>query len=422
MYSKQETSNKLADVRIGTDKGSLRLQFSTKISTEFYGKKQKYVGLGNRTDTPENRAWAENIAREIQNDIDYRNGENFDITLEKYLEVRPNKVIELPGSKAVPTLGELWEEFVQWKVDTKQISELTKIALYDRNYAYLIKEYINKPLTDKTSQALINDLTNKDTNQHSIKKTLNSLSKICIRAMQQGKLHHDYFADAAQAYTLPKKSKQLSEEEDYRAYSIKERDIIINAFYNANKSSCKAIAPLIEFLFLTGMRPSEAFALRWKHIDFDRGWIKVQTNYSSHIRKETGKTKNKTIRIFKLKNQNRLLNLLNIIKQDKKVDDLIFTTINNRRYNLQSLAGSWSYESYEKKGTKYHYPGIVTQLAEQGLISCYLSPYSTRHTFISIQANAGVDLALLADTCGNSVDVIIKHYLQSNRERTLLDI
>ncbi len=422
MYSKQESSNKQADVRIGTDKGSLRLQFSSRISRQFYNIKQKYIGLGNRADTPENRIWAEGIAREIQQDIDYRNGENFDITLEKYLEVRPNKVVELPSSKPIPTLGELWEEFVQWKVDTKQISELTKIALYDRNYAYLIKEYIDKPLTDKTSQALINDLTNRDANQPAIKKTLNFLSKISIRAMQQGKLHHDYFCDVAKAYTVPKKSKQLSEEEDRRAYSIKERETIINAFYNANKSSCKAIAPLIEFLFLTGMRPSETFALRWKHVDFDKGWIRIQTNYSTTTKKETGKTKNDTVRIFRLKNQNRLLSLLNTIKQDKKADDLIFTTVNNKRYNLQSLAGSWSYESYEKKGKKYHYVGVVKQLTEQGKISCYLSPYSTRHTFISIQANAGVDLALLADTCGNSVDVIIKHYLQPDKERTLLDI
>ncbi|MCC5663500.1 hypothetical protein LC653_06015 [Nostoc sp. CHAB 5784] len=37
---KNKTSGQLADIRVGTDKGSLRLQFSTKVSQQFYGKRQ----------------------------------------------------------------------------------------------------------------------------------------------------------------------------------------------------------------------------------------------------------------------------------------------------------------------------------------------------------------------------------------------
>lgn len=53
MYSKQvhsNTSTNLPDVRVAVDKGSLRLQFSTKVSQSFYKKRQAYKGLG-RSDT-----------------------------------------------------------------------------------------------------------------------------------------------------------------------------------------------------------------------------------------------------------------------------------------------------------------------------------------------------------------------------------
>ncbi|QIR40745.1 hypothetical protein HCG51_31330 [Tolypothrix sp. PCC 7910] len=81
MYSKQRNSKapkQFTDVNVANDKGTLRLQFSTRISQQFYGKRQAYKALGVRKDTPENQQWAEGIARRIQEDIDYQNGVNFD--------------------------------------------------------------------------------------------------------------------------------------------------------------------------------------------------------------------------------------------------------------------------------------------------------------------------------------------------------
>ena len=56
------------DVKVGVDKGTLRIQFSRAISTLLFGVKQKYFYLG-LTDTPENWSTANRIAERIQNDI-----------------------------------------------------------------------------------------------------------------------------------------------------------------------------------------------------------------------------------------------------------------------------------------------------------------------------------------------------------------
>ncbi|AUT03574.1 integrase [Nostoc sp. CENA543] len=416
MYSKQESS-KQTDVRLGVDKGSLRLQFNSRVSQQFYGKRQKYIGLG-RSDTNDNRNWAEGITRRIQKDIDYQNGINFDPTLNKYLELKSN-VVNLPGSLPIPTLKELWEEYVNWKVDTKQISNGTRIGRYEGSFVYLLKNYLNKPLTEELAQTIIDDLCARRTNSDSIGKLFSALSSMSQRAINNGTLKKDYFAEIKKFYKPQKKSKQLQEEEDCRAYTIKERNLIINSFYSSQKPSFRQLAELIEFLFLTGCRPGEAFALEWRHINLDKGWIRFEDAYSS-VSKEIKETKTNVIRIFKFKKNSRLAMLidrLNTANKNCSGTDLLFTKLNGKRVSLDTLAGVWDKKYSEGRV----YNGIVTTLVNEGKLQ-YLKPYSTRHTFISIQANNGTDLALLADVCGTSVDKIMKHYLQPDKQRELADI
>lgn len=195
--------------------------------------------------------------------------------------------------------------------------------------------------------------------------------------------------------------------------------MIINSFYSSQKPSFRKLAELIEFLFLTGCRPGEAFALEWRHINLDKGWIRFEDAYSS-VSKEIKETKTNVIRIFKFKKNSRLAMLIDRLKtatNNCSDTDLLFTKLNGKRVSLDTLAGVWDKKYSEGRV----YNGIVTTLANEGKLQ-YLKPYSTRHTFISIQANNGTDLALIADVCGTSVDKIMKHYLQPDKQRELADI
>ncbi|MDZ8054874.1 MAG: tyrosine-type recombinase/integrase [Aulosira sp. ZfuVER01] len=424
MYSKQPNnkgSKQFTDVNVGTDKGTLRLQFSTKISQQFYGKRQAYKALGGRKDTPDNRQWAEGIARRIQEDIDYQNGVNFDPTLAKYLDIKPlATVTQLPTAKPLPKLRELWEEFSEWKLSTGAIEKTTYENNYLCKYPNLLKPYLDKPLDNETALEIIKDFLAKDKNRSEIKSFLGILSGMCQRAVNQKILPEDYFLEIKKHYKVPKKSKQLSEAEDYRAYTIEERDLIIDYMRNHQRTTISGMSDIVEFLFLTGCRHGEAFALKWEHIKLDTGWIIFKEAYDSRSGITKG-TKTDVVRMFKMKGMNRLINLLTRLYGDgKNPDDLVFKTKNGSRITTGSLKRGWQQMAVYANGSTYKYPGAVTELAEKGKLQ-YLKPYSTRHTFISIQANNGTDLKLLADSCGNSVDVIIEHYLDSNRNVTLGD-
>ncbi|QIR40944.1 tyrosine-type recombinase/integrase [Tolypothrix sp. PCC 7910] len=420
MYSNRKSSKdsiKLADIRVGSDKGNLRLQFSTRISQQFYRKRQAYKGLG-RTDTPENLKWANQLAARIQADIDHPDGGCFDPTLAKYLTIKQLTTIsQLQNLIKPPLLGELWHEFVDWKLQTKQIQKST----YKKNfvvYTNLIKDFLDAELNLDAANNLIEQLSAKQSNQQQIKKLFSLLSNMCQRAISNQQLTQDYFFEIKKAYNISKKPQKIANVEDYRAYSLEERDLIIQAFRNSEQPSIKHGADLIEFLFLTGCRHSEVFALKWRNIKLNEGWIVFKEAFDSR----TGMTKSNKNRLFKMQGMSRLINLLiKLYSNGKRDNELVFETISGKQYSSNTLTDIWAGNTVEVNGKVYHYPGVVKKLAEDKQLE-YLKPYSTRHTFISIQANNGADLKLLANSCGNSVEQIIKHYLQFDNHATLKDI
>ncbi|MBD2167232.1 tyrosine-type recombinase/integrase [Calothrix membranacea FACHB-236] len=423
MHSNRKSSKdsiKLADIRVGSDKGNLRLQFSTRISQQFYRKRQAYKGLG-RSDTPENQKWANQIAARIQADIDHPDGACFDPTLAKYLTIKQlTTITQLQNLIQSPQLGELWHEFVDWKLQTRQIQKTT----YKKNfvvYTNLIQDFLDSELNRDTANNLIQHLSHKQSNKQQIKKLFGLLSSMCQRAISNQQLTADYFLEVKKTYVISKNTQKISNSEDYRAYTLPERDLIIQAFRNSEQASIRHGADLIEFLFLTGCRHGEVFALKWKNIKLDEGLILFKDAFDS----STGITKthkNNANRLFKMQGMSRLMNLLiKLYGNEKKDNELVFKTIYGKQYSSNTLTDIWAGNTVNIRGKVYHYPGVVKKLAEDKQLD-YLKPYSTRHTFISIQANNGADLKLLANSCGNSVEQIIKHYLHFDHHATLKDI
>jgi len=447
MYAKN--SNSTPDtVRVQADRDSLRLQFSTRYNPIF-GDKRKYQPLGMK-DTPENRQKAEAIAYRIENDLLHPDWQQlFDPTFAKYGLKSQYAALQLAAPPVVEpeiTVGAMWEDYLVWK--RPKLEATTYQSKHEGVYSNLIKGLVwnNKTriFTDSGNGLFDTHLSDVDADKwfddsmgciRSKRDTLAALSEAFTRLQSQGKTKLAKNPFILENKTENKTDKYKStvdvdgierewwdvpdnesdnDERDRRSFSKADRDTIIDAFYNHKNESPRELAPLVEFRFLTGCRSGEAFALRWR--DCFRG--KEQNNivfsrsYEGRNRITKGTIKG-DIRIFKMYPKLRDF-LLRIKPDNAQPNDLVFTKLNGKSWNTGEIHKTWYGRTQTKGETEYHYPGVVTQLVTDGLIDGYLPFYNCRHTFISLEAHAGTDLFLLATACGNSVEVIQKHYLGVN--------
>lgn len=454
-------------VSVYAEKGVLAFRFSSKYNPLFEildGKapaKQRTMGLGLR-ESPENWKLAQSAALRIERDLS--DSENWQILFDptfvkyglavKYSAAALKLAAPIPEIEPEMTVGAMWEDYLLWK--RKQLEETTYQLNFASTYTNVIKGLVWNRNQAKFTQSVdniwnvrLNPTASETLLLHPICNrtkvlVLASLSEAFTRLQSQGKTKltanpfvipggitenkTDKYKSTVNAdgeiqeWWQVTDTKDSLEERDRRAFTKDERDIIIKAFYESDEIRHRQAAPIIEFLFLTGCRPGEACALRWQDVFMgcDRNYVRFAKSYNGRL-KNTQVTKTKEVRLFKVYPKLRDL-LLRIKPADAKPNDLVFRNTRGVAYSADSLSDVWSRESQRKTGGIRHKDGIITRLVESCQISCYLSPYHTRHTFITLQAHAGIDLLLLATACGNSVEVIQRHYLGVNTDAFVIDI
>jgi len=192
--------------------------------------------------------------------------------------------------------------------------------------------------------------------------------------------------------------------------------VVIEAFKTHPKYFC--YAPFVEFLFLTGRRTSEAIGLMWKHINPDCSKITfseaVVSVPSGKVRKGL---KNQDKRVFPSNKQLQAF-LLSIKPDTNNEDSPVFTSMQGKEVNIYTFYSVWrGGKHYEKQ-----YIGVVEQLAKEGKIDRYRPQYQTRHTFITLCIDAGIDAKDVARWVGNSPEVIYRHYAGNKRDLQVPEI
>ncbi|MBD1836160.1 tyrosine-type recombinase/integrase [Cyanobacteria bacterium FACHB-472] len=336
----------------------LRLQFPRHL----FGGEQRYLYLG-LPDTPINRTAAEARAQVIMGDIAF---DRFDPTLERY---RPTAI--QPDNS--PPLGELWEKYKQHK--TKSLAHSTIDKDFKR-VANHISSLPSQRLRDASTirKYLINTLT-----PASAKKVLMYLSACCQWALDEEIILHNPFEK------LPKVGGKKSAS-TINPFSKAEMNQIISAF-DAHPQF-KHYAPFVKFLFLTGCRTSEAIGLQWRHISPD---LKTITFSEALVIGQRKGTKTGGVRKFPINES--LRSLLGDIKPvSPSPEALIFTSQSGTTIDAHNfLNRAWK-----------------TVISELPIV--YRPQYNTRHTFITLCLESGIQVAQVAQWVGNSPKTIWQHY------------
>lgn len=337
------------------------------------------------------------LREKIENDIFF--GE-FDETLVKYKAVKSKSTQKLETIKDQLSLPELWEKFVEFK--SSQLEETTIRGTYSQ-----IARYIDKLPTDDLSKAsLVRDWLLSNLSHHMAWINLRYYRACCDWALKSGLINSNPFDGLS--ISRPKKK---STDDDYPAFTLEQRDIITNAFENHPKYS--HYTSLIKFLFWTGCRHGEAFALTWGDISPD--CLQIHINKSRNSYKILKGTKNGKRRTFPVSPQSKLHNLLlNIKPKHPKQQQTIFLALNQNKMDSYTLANIWKGYITVYKETKKFYPGVVTELVNENKLPFYLKPYSTRHTFATWAITTGISPDKVALWIGDDVQTVLRFYCHPN--------
>jgi integrase len=230
------------------------------------------------------------------------------------------------------------------------------------------------------------------------KRALTQLNAACNWAVKHKLIDSNPYVDMANE--MPKYRYQL--EPKPNAFSEEEREKIVQAFKDHRGNwngrgytgiSYSHYASFVEFLFLTGCRPSEAIGLQWKHIAKDCNYIRFEeyvTTSGNGIPTRVQGSKNNKKRQFPCSEKLRNL-LISIKPENPDIDDLIFPSPKGKVINYNNFCNNaWN--------------RIVD------LIKPNTTPYSCRDTFITIQILKGVSESVIGKWCDTSVEMLEKHY------------
>jgi hypothetical protein len=164
-----------------------------------------------------------------------------------------------------------------------------------------------------------------------------------------------------------------------------ERDALIGYFRERNPH----YAPLVQTMFLTGLRTGEATGLRWGDVDLRSETMTVRRSRTmGEDNPPKTKRSRRTIRL--------LADVVSVLRAHQPLhaaeDVFVFTT---------------------QVGTPLDEEAFVAKHWRRAIRATGIRPrkfYATRHTFISWALTRGANLEWIADYCGTSVEMIERHY------------
>lgn len=335
-------------------------------------------------DNPINRTIAESRAKVIE--IDIATG-NYDETLLKYKSKKSSSLSVTNNSDT--TAADLSQASLQsllnhwldsnrshWKLNTYlKHQALIRIAINNSKES-------NKPSTFFSVGNLTADIQKASKQPREVLKTLSN----CFNWLVAHEIVQvNPFIKVLK--TLPKDSWEVNPRAN--AFTQENKQRLLDYF----AKNYPTYRDFVEFLFLTGCRPSEAVGLTWEQIEFKNNTAVITFDRSISFR-----------------------NGLAIHNQGSKNNKLRQFPCNSRLTELLSVRAKMNDSQGYVFGNcpKYlNYPNFVKRQWKKAMEALSLdhTPYNCRDTFITEQIKAHKPIAVICLWCDTSTDMIQRHYL-----------
>jgi integrase len=334
------------------------------------------------------------LSRRIALDID---DGTFDQSLDRYRPVKPDKV--KPSQHDLLTI---WARFLEFKAP--QCTASTMRFQY-RTFTNYIKRL---PTHDLKRSNEIREWVLKNVPLDAAKRFMVRVSACCDWALGAALIKENPFLGAAKGIKRPK---ALGNGDEINPFTVEERDCILEAMLSDRFTSKFARVkhsyyhPLCFFLFHTGARFSEVAGLQWRHIRPDFKTLifeqaAIATDEGLAIREGL---KTQALRTFPLNER-----MQRFLKDHKPVgaaqDDLVFPS---------PLGCFMASNNFRVR---------VWMPVLKGLGIDYRKPYQSRHTFITLMLGAGIGATDIAKWCGNSAEVIFRHYAGTSKNLAVPEV
>jgi integrase len=310
------------------------------------------------------------------------------------------------------SLLEIWDMYCEYR--RHDLKETTYETKYQGQYLDYLKSAIE---ATKSEDAIkIRNWLTANRSLQNVKKIISQLSNAYQLALRQKLITYNPYEGLANEITV-KGARKKSEDEintetdndvldKSKAYSWDEVQIILD--YIKNNTKIKHWYSFVKFKFLTGCRTGEAIAFMWCDVLWDKRQILFRRTYDKYTRGfypvKTVKGDQELIRIFPMPKDGELWNLLKSIPQGKP-NEVVFKSRTGKTIIDNGFRQTWC--GCPANGSK----GIIAELINQGKLTKYLSPYNTRHTFITHQIfDLGRDEKIVSAWCGHGEMVSQKHY------------
>jgi integrase len=329
--------------------------------------KQREICL-DLADTKAGRTVAAQILAKVQ--LDLYTGK-FDPSLAKYKQSQTARQL---------TIHQLWSKYVDYKRPNLKASTI---------------HYYDRIIGDKLAQIPHQICDALDVRQWLIAHTSPAYTARCLNHLASAcewAIRHDQIDLPRNQYVGMAKEISKSPRSPVNAFSIDERDSIIDAYFYSPKFDY--YYTFVYFLFLTGCRPSEAIGIQWgkidlenKSIDFSGSIVRVN---SQAIRVERSKTNRS--RSFPINEE--LADLIDSIDGERSPANLVFPS--RKDYSKPLEYTNFCHRAWEK---------VVFPI-----VGRKTTPYSCRDTFITHQIAQGIPIEVVAKWVDNSAPIIRDRY------------